>query len=245
MIQAPSNQSTGARRWLAPLLWMVGLVILMWALYSLYHLVMGAKSAGKPTLKQITMVKIQTPPPPPPKPPEKPPEPPLKLKEEVKLEQPKAAEPPKQAQAQPEPAAAKLGVDAAASGDGDGFGLASNPGGKDYAGPAIGGSGTASGAVAAVTRAQYTFYRDVMIRHLSEVLSKVSDLREQDALIPLAVWLDKNGRIEKVEILDSALSAERIQLVRATLLAGPTVRQIPPDNMPQPLRLKVRIQDAG
>lgn len=226
---------------IALVLGFIGFVVIAWLIYNFF--IKGSKP-GKPSQKQITMVKLQTPPPPP-KPPEKPPEPPPpKPKEEVKLDEPKPTEQPKPAEAPPAPAAPALGVDAQGSGAGDGFGLNSNPGGRDLA-PATIGGGSATTGNTAVTRAQYTFYRDVIVRHLAEVLGKVPELKDEDLTIPVAVWLDKAGRIERVEIQSTGMSNDRIQLVRNALLSGPVVRQAPPDNMPQPLRLKIRVQDAG
>jgi periplasmic protein TonB len=232
------------RRLLGPIALALAVISFVGLGWMLYNFLSTASKPGKPTIKQITMVKLQTPPPPP-KPPEKPPEPPPpKPKDEVKLDEPKPAVAPKPAEAAPEPAAAKLGIDAQGSGTGDGFGLGGNPGGRDLAPTTIGGTGTGTGNTT-VTRAQYTFYRDVIVRHLTEVLGKIPELKDEDLAIPVLVWLDKSGRIERVEVQSTTMSNERVQLVRNTLLSGPVVRQSPPDNMPQPLRLKIRVQDAG
>jgi periplasmic protein TonB len=232
-------------KYLTPVLWLIGLIILLAAAYFIGKSLLGKTGPTKPSLKQITMVKIQTPPPPPPKPPEKPPE--LQPKPEVKLDQPKPQEVPKQAD-EPPPQA-KLGVDAAATGDGDSFGLGSNVGGRDLV-AAAGGGGIGTGTIGAAStgtasRIQYTFYRDVMVRHLSELLGKIPELREQDSSIPVAIWVGKNGRIEKIDVVGASLSAERIEVLRNALLNGPSLKQLPPDNMPQPLRLRIKVQDAG
>ena len=168
----------------------VGLTLLAIIYYAVTAL-MGAKKPGKPSQKQITMVKLQTPPPPPPKPPETPPPPPPP-KEQIKVDQPKPDEAPKPANEPPAPAAPKLGVDADASGPGDGFGLAANKGGRDIADSIIG-TGKGGGGSDVVARAQYTFYRDVMVRHVSEALGRVAELRDRDGTIPLLVWLDRKS----------------------------------------------------
>jgi periplasmic protein TonB len=232
-------------KYLGPLIWAVVFAVLLTLTYFIGKTLMGKGGASKPTLKQITMVKIQTPPPPPPpKPPEKLPEPP---KQEVKMEQPKPQETPKTPD-EPPPQA-KLGVDAEASGEGDGFGLGSNRGGRDLV-QGGNGTGTGTGTIAAVStgtvsRMQYTFYRDVIVRHLNELLAKIPEFKEQDASIPVAIWVGKNGRIEKIDFSSSNLSADRIDTLRNALLNGPTLRQLPPDNMPQPLRVRIKVQDAG
>jgi periplasmic protein TonB len=225
----------------------LGFSLLIGLAYFVGKTLLGKSATSKPTLKQITMVKIQTPPPPPPKPPEKLPEPPPK--QEVKIDQPKPQEAPKPAD-EPPPQA-KLGVDAAASGEGDSFGLGSNVGGRDLV-QGTGGTGTGTGpatigstSTASVSRVQYTFYRDVMVRHLSDLLAKIPELKEQDSTIPVSIWVDKSGRIERIDVSQANLSAERLEILRSALLNGPTLRQLPPDNMPQPLRLRIKVQDAG
>lgn len=231
--------------YVGPLVWAIGFAILLICAYFGGKALLGKTGPTKPTLKQITMVKIQTPPPPPPKPPEKPPE--VQPKQEVKLDQPKPQEVPKQAD-EPPPQA-KLGVDAAASGEGDNFGLGSNVGGRDLVASA-GGTGTGTGTIGSTStgttnRIQYTFYRDVMVRHLTEILAKIPELKDQDSSIPVAIWVGKTGRIEKIDVAGANLSAERVETLRSALLNGPTLRQLPPDNMPQPLRLRIKVQDAG
>jgi periplasmic protein TonB len=224
--------------------WVVGFAVLLAVAFFVGKTLLGKSGKSKPTLKQITMVKIQTPPPPPPpKPPEKPPE---QQKQEVKMEQPKPQDTPKTPD-EPPPQRS-LGVDAAATGEGDGFGLGSNVGGRDLVASA--GSGTGSGTVgggpsSAPSRIQYTFYRDVMVRHLNELLAKVPELKEQDASIPVSIWVNRSGRIEKIDASSANLTPERLELLRTTLLNGPMLRQLPPENMPQPLRVRIKVQDAG
>jgi periplasmic protein TonB len=232
-------------KYLSIFAWVIGIAIFLALGYFLTKTLLGKSGPSKPTLKQITMVKIQTPPPPPPpKPPEKPPE---VQKQEVKMEQPKPQETPKTPD-EPPPQA-KLGVDAAATGEGDGFGLGSNVGGRDLV-AGTGGSGTGTGTVggattSTVSRMQYTFYRDVVVRHLSELLAKIPELKDQDVSIPLSIWVGRNGRIEKIDVSSTGLSTERMELLRSALLNGPTLRQLPPENMPQPLRVRIKVQDAG
>jgi periplasmic protein TonB len=240
------EQSEESSKRLRILVWAIGFAVLIALAYFVGKTLLGKAGPSKPTLKQITMVKIQTPPPPPPKPPEKLPEPPPK--QEVKMDQPKPQETPKQDN-EPPPQA-KLGVDAAASGEGDSFGLGSNVGGRGLV-EGAGGTGTGTGGVigststGTVARVQYTFYRDVMVRHLSELLAKIPELKEQDSSIPVAIWVSKTGRIEKIDLSSANLSAERLEILRNALLNGPSLRQLPPDNMPQPLRVRIKVQDAG
>jgi periplasmic protein TonB len=251
-----TEQKEGSR-YLGIIGWAVGFALLIALAYFVGKTLLGKSGPAKPTLKQITMVRIHTPPPPPPKPPEKPPEPPPPQKQEVKMDEPKPQEAPKPAEEPP--AQAKLGVDAEASGEGDSFGLGANKGGRDLVASGVpnpgAGTGTGTGTGSAViarspttgptNRIQYTFYRDVMVRHLNDLLAKVPELKDQDASIPVAIWVDRSGRIEKIDVSGGNLSAERVELLRNALLNGPNLRQLPPENMPQPLRVRIKVQDAG
>jgi protein TonB len=193
-------------------------------------------SPKKPTPQQIQLVRPANPPPPP-KPPEKPPEPP-KFKDEVKVEAPKPQDAPKSAEAPPP---APLGVDAAGSGQGDGFGLAANPGGRDLVGaPTIGGTG---GDGPAVQRAQYAFYRDVVVRHVQEELNRIADLKATDGQVAVQVWIDRTGRIQRVELRDA--TPVQTELIRGALVGGRTLREPPPDAMPQPVWVLVNLRELG
>jgi periplasmic protein TonB len=210
-------------------------------LWFAFQALMSGPKKVKPNAQQITLVKPNLPPPPPPKPPEKLPEPP-KIKEEVKIDQPKQDTP----KADEPPPAAKLGVDSDATGTGDGFGLAANRGGRDVtqSGGTVG-TGTGTGTGTGAARASYVFYRDVVTRHLNDVLNRVPDLKDEDALVNLLLWIDASGKVEKIELIQGQVASDRANLIRSTVLASPALRQPPPEGMPQPVRVRVRIQDAG
>lgn len=197
------------------------------------------KSAKKPGPQQIQLVRPATPPPPPPKPPEKPPEPP-KVKEEVKVDTPKPQDAPKPAEAPPP---APLGVDAAGSGQGDGFGLAANPGGRDLmAAPQIGGGG-GGGSGGVLQRAQFASYRDLLVRHVTDELNKVADLKATDGQVALQLWIDKAGRIQRIELRDA--SEKQVELIRGALVGGRALREPPPDTMPQPVWVLINLRELG
>lgn len=202
--------------------------VIGWGLKSLFS---GAKT-GKPSAQQITLVKPNLPPPPPPKPPEKLPEPP-KVKEEVKVEQPKEA--PKSADPPP---AGRLGLDAQGSGSGDGFGLGANPGGRDIT---VGGDKGGLGSGSA--RLQFAFYRDVVVRHVNDSLNRVDELKASGGQIAMQVWIDRLGRIERVEVRDA--TREQIELIRRALVSGRALREPPPDAMPQPVWIELNLREIG
>jgi periplasmic protein TonB len=192
---------------------------------------------GKPTAQQIQLVRPNTPPPPPPKPPEKPPEPP-KMKEEVKIEQPKIDQPKAEA-----PPAERLGVDAVGTGTGDGFGLASNPGGRDVTQSGEKTAGVIGGGGTGINRNLYAFYRDTVTRHLNDELNRVNELKDSAGQVGILVWVDKSGKIERVDLRDA--TPRQSELIRSTLLSGKPLREAPPEAMPQPVWIVMNLRDLG
>lgn len=215
-------------------LW-IGFALLMTAgAYGLYVYLSHPVKATKPKAQQIAVLR-QQPPPPPPKPQEKPPEPEIK-KEEVKLPDPDPE--PKQADDQPPPAE-NLGVDAAGGAGSDGFGLQGRPGGRDITTIGAVGDGTGGG------KARFAFFSQMVQGHLQEELSKRKELRHSDYRVTLRLWFGDNGRIDRVELLGSAGSEALDASLRTALASIPPLREGPPADMPQPLRLRITSRGAG
>ena len=180
------------------------------------------KSTG---IQQIAVLK--QPPPPPPKPPEKPPEPP-KIKEEVKIDQPK--DDPKPADEKPaddKPSSDKpLGVDAEGGAGSDGFGLAGNKGGRDYLT-----TGGGNGA----------YYTGLLQRHFFEALSRNRKMLKDEFRVVVKVWLGDDGRVQKADIVSGSGNAQVDDMIQITLLEMNPIKDVPPSSMrPMQLRLSNR-----
>jgi len=237
-LEHSSSARTGTLKWIAGAAAALALLGLAWWVWTLLN---QPVAKTKPSKQQIQLVRPNQPPPPPPKPPEKLPEPP-KIKEEIKVEQPRPVDQPKAADTPPP--AERLGVDSAGSGAGDGFGLAANPGGRDLmnSAPSIGGGGGGAGGTA-IAKAQYGFYRDLVTRHVNEELNRVSDLKTSDGQLAILVWVDRNGRIERVDLRDA--SDRQTELIRERLMASKPLREPPPAPMPQPMWILLNLRDLG
>ena len=212
------------------LLWAGVLVIaalLLWLIVK--FLVLKAEPEARHKVQQISLVR--PPPPPPPKPPEKPPEPP-KIKEEVKIDPPKPADEPKPAQQPDAPPPGPLGVDAQGTGPGDGFGLAGRPGGRDVT---LGGGG---GGLSA------TLFANNVARQIAQELARMGPLRNVEYRVDLRIWLAHDGHIERHEITRSSGDAAVDRLIVDGLEHLSPIRQTPPDNLAQPLRIRVTSADA-
>lgn len=183
--------------------------------------------SGKPSkpmkLQQITLMR---PPPPPPKPPEeKPPEP--EVKEEVKLDEPTPEEP---QPADAPPPGADLGVDAEGSGDGDGFGLV----GKKGAGDLIGGGGGGN------PWSRYdALLNEAVSNAFQQALARDKTLKGKNYKVMVKVWIDSSGKVARSTLLDSTGDARADEVLKEALNSMRALRDVPPADMPQPVKIRV------
>jgi protein TonB len=179
------------------------------------------------TKRQVVNISLMAPPPPPPPPEVKPPEP--EVKEEVKVPEPE----PQQAE-EAAPPGEQLGLDAEGSGSGDGFGLAAKKGGKDIT--ELGG---------AVNRAQFAWFTGLLQSQLQEHFHRKEKLRRSDYRVVVRVWLASDGRLDRYELVGSSGDAAIDQDLERALGEMPRLKQAPPADMPQPIKLRVTSRGAG
>jgi len=218
-----------ARRWGKPVA-IGGGVVLVCALVGVVVNAFLGKSAPtkKNVVHQIQLVK--PPPPPPPKPPEQ--KPPELRKEEVKITTP---ETPPEAKSAEAPPGKELGVDADGTAGSDGFGLAGRKGGRDI----TTGTGTGGG------RSQYALYTSLMKRHFEEASAKNKRLQGRNYQAQVKVWLAKDGSVQRFELVQSSGNPEVDAALKTVLTEMPALREPPPADMPQPVRMRVSSRGAG
>jgi len=182
-----------------------------------------ADKPDRPRVQQISLVK-----PPPPKPEVKPPEP-EKLeeieqqREEVQLEQPPM---PDQAEDPGPPPGEQLGLDADGSAGGDGFGLAARRGGRD-----ITTLGSAGGD-------REAWYGRVIARHFEESLRRSKRLQGASYQVIAQVWFD-GGVVRRVRLARGSGNAETDAAIQDEIMALPPLRELLPEDLPQPVRVRV------
>jgi hypothetical protein len=193
----------------------LGALLLLLALGLLVRSFLAKPDAHKPGVQHVALLK--QPPPPPPKPPEKPPEPP-KVKEEVKLPEPKAeAKPDEPKPADDKPASDKpLGVDADGSAGSDGFGLAANRGGRDLLS-----TGGGRGA----------YYSGLLQRHFFEAMAHNPRVLKEEFRIVVKVWLGDDGRVQRSEIVTGSGKTALDEMIQLTLAEMSPLRDVPPTDM--------------
>lgn len=196
-------------------------------------LLLAACSGGEPPPRKqqriVLLPAAPPPPPPPPKPEERPPPRPL--------DKPLAQDLPKPAEA-PQPQALKTDE---AAGNGPGNGLAAGAVTQDYngqptgAGTALGGSGATDGAA----RLAATVYGNATTRALNEFLVRDKSIKLSDYKVRVALWLGSQGRLRRVELLDSTGDPQTDASLREALNRFPGTQTPPPPGLPQPMRVLV------
>jgi len=178
----------------------------------------------KKVAQQITMLQ---PPPPPPPPEMKPPEPEVK---EEKIEEPEPEKEPEPAPEEAnEPPAAELGLDADGSAGSDGFGLAAHKGGRSILG------GTPGSAI--------IWYGGQIKNQLDDSLQNLlvdTPAMKSGYTVMIDVWIDNDGRITKTELSSGSGKPEVDAAIRAALPGlKADIGKPPPENMPQPVKIRV------
>lgn len=175
----------------------------------------GAVAPPKPKEIKITLVK----PPEPPKPPEKPPEPEKveQHKEEVKLNQP----PPPDA---PPPEAPPPG---AGIPDGPPGGMATDlaRGSGKFIG---GGNGT-----------REAWYAQRISRHLEDFLRRSKRLQGVSFQVVAHVWFDPVGRVIRVSLGKGSGNSQTDSIVQQEIEGAPALRDPLPDDLQQPVRIRL------
>ncbi len=194
----------------------VGLVV--WGIAG----ILGAKPGKTRQAPKISLMPDKPPPPPPPPKEEKKPEPKDQQKE-MKVEPPKEPMP----QAQNEP----LKMEGAA-GDGPSA-FAAGSVSQEYKGGSVGG------------RMQGGFYASRLQRHLQAELNRKKKLRDSDYRVTVRVWIARDGTVQRAELSQSTGNASLDDVLRQALMAVAAMPEPPPENMPQPLRIRVTARGAG
>ena len=178
------------------------------------------------TKKQVQQITMLQPPPPPTPPEQKPPPPepePEKISEPESEKEPEPA--PEEAQ---EPPSEQLGVDANGTAGSDGFGLVGKKGGQSLL------SGTNGNTI--------LWYGGLVKRSVeNELQNLLTDVaRENSYSVQINIWINPNGQIERAELANASGNAEVDGDIRQALSKLHfTLEKAPPENMPQPLKIRV------
>lgn len=208
------------------------LVVVVLVLGGTVYVFLGHDDLPPPRqVRELTIVNVVPPPPPPPPPPQQMPEQKMieqpkmadpEFKEEKPLERPKD-EPAKEANAEPP---GPLSLDAKPAGPGDLFNLGGKPGGNPFGGGGGGGS-------------RWGWYATIVQSQIEAALRAHPKTRNAVMQVQIRLWADSTGRVSRIQLVSTTGDAELDAVIRDTVLAGMTLRQPPPTDMPMPIVVKV------
>jgi protein TonB len=173
-------------------------------------------------------------PPPPPKVEQKP----VEVKELKQLDIPSVVS---QAPPGPQAPSNSLGLDVVGIGGSDAFGLQGNPGGRDIT--TIGSDKSGGGGTGIAP--DWGWYGGIVKRHFETILQSDERLQGHAFVVMLRLWISPDGRTGNVDMVGSTGDAEIDQVVKDVLAGAPPLRQPPPSDMPQPVRVRITARLAG
>jgi protein TonB len=184
----------------------------------------NAEPPEKTRVQKISLVK-----PPPPKQEEKPPEPEKIEEEQPRQEEVQLDQPPTPDQPQDEgpPPGEQLGLDAEGGAGGDAFGLAARKGGRDITTLGSGGGGDREG-----------WYSRLISRHFEEYLRRSKRLQGTSYQVIAHVWFDGSS-VRQVRLARGSGNTQTDEAIREEIMALPPLREILPDDLAQPVRIRV------
>ncbi len=204
---------------------MLLLVALMgWGVSGLF----SGKSKGTHKAPKISLMPTTPPPPPPPPKEEKRPEPP-KDQKEIKVDQPA---PPKDAP--PAPPSQELKMDGPA-GDGPSAFSAGKITSDDISNIGKGGAGP----VASGMFNPFNNYATGIKGELQRFLARNKDLRQRAYRVDVQLWVGRDGALSRYELMGSSGDTEVDELIRQSLSTLGNFTLMPPEHMPQPIRLRL------
>jgi protein TonB len=176
--------------------------------------------AQKKMIRTVTLV--QPPPPPPPPKVEKPPEP--EIEEEVEIDEPEVMDEMPEDIADDTPVGEDLALDAEGVAGGDVFGLLAKKGGRDLIGSGGG---------------LHAWYANTIQSDILDYLSENTEIRKRQYTVKVKLWVDKAGRIRRSKMLGSTGDRELDKQLKAALDEMKRFSEAPPEDLPQPIYLKV------
>jgi periplasmic protein TonB len=204
-------------RAILPLAVVAAVVILGVCLFYLIRYVINAVPVQqKKVAQEIHVIR------PPPPPPDVPPPPPPPPEEKVDVNDPEPQ--PDPTPSNDPPPSEQLGLDAEGGVGGDAFGLMGHKGGRDLL--ATGGSALA-------------WYAGLIKTEIVDQLSSESEARGAQYSVTVKVWVQPDGTVERVRLVESTGNRDRDRAIEAALARIRRISQAPPAGMPQPTTLRI------
>ena len=207
-------------RRLAPVLGGVAVLMVLGVLgYAAVNSLGGTAPPQQPAIQEISLIQ----PPPPPPPPPKMEEPPPPEMEEVEVPEPEPEPIADEAPADEPLPGDDLGLDADGVAGADGFGLRAKKGGRGL----IGGGDP------------NRWYAGVIQSDLQSWLAEIEDIRKGRYAAVVKIWISDDGAVQDAELIQGTGDTGLDSAIERALSAGFRISRSPPEDMPQPVRLRI------
>ncbi len=212
-------RSDASRRWRI----IGGVLLVVAAVAVVIYLLQGLGKSGPMNQRQVTRITVlpDTPPPPPPPPPKEQP----KETKDIKQDQPRPVDVPQEAQ--------QLKMEGAA-GDGPSP-FAAGAVTNDYIGGKVGDGGGM----------QFAFFSNALQRHIQDELARNRKIKLRDYRVTVKVWINADGTIRRAELADSTGNPDMDNAIRTALTELGPLRSAVPENLPQPIKLRITNRMTG
>lgn len=171
------------------------------------------------TRKVIQEVRLIRPPPPPP---EAEPPPPPEVKEDVPLPEPDPT--PVETPSDEPPPGDSLSLEGDGVAGSDAFGLGAKHGGR---------------ALLSTGGDKFAWYAGQLKEDLISFLSENRDIRSRAYSVNVRLWLDGQGAVTRVDLAGSTGDRDLDKQLRDLLASIDRVGEAPPDDMPQPVKIRI------
>jgi outer membrane biosynthesis protein TonB len=219
-LETKEGKRNGGNPWLRHVALGLGLLLILGAIGLAVKSLMTANTSNK---KAPTTIKIMPDTPPPPPPPPK--EPPKEQPKEMKVEQPRPQE-------APQPPAETLKMEGAA-GDGPSPFQSGTVTDEYKGGTTIGG------------KDRFGWFTGLLKGQIENALAKDKELAKGDYRLVVKVWIAQSGKIDRYELEGSSGNAQTDDLIKAALSTISSVSEPPPEQMPQPVKLRITSRSTG
>lgn len=209
---------------------LIGAVFLLTAIAVIVTYISGKQTEPHKKERKIQTITLTKPPPPPPPPPkvEKPPEPKEEKLKEAKPE-PKPDAPPKNDNnAKPE---------SVGSGKGN---MSTDLGGGEVTRPVVGGN-TGGDDNKVNSKQQADFYGRQVVRELEELFADDEELLRKDFRVIAKLWFERDGSIQRTEIVKASDDAEVNQEVQRKLGKIKRFNEAPPEGVESPIKVEFAV----
>ena len=180
-------------------------------------------STPPPQEKVIQQISLVQPPPPPPPPKIEEPPPQEEIEEIEEIEEPEMPDEAAEDLADDTSLADDLGLDADGVAGSDGFGLKAKKGGRGLLG---GGH-------------RFGRYAGIIKNDVQKLLSGVDEVRKDKYTIVVEIWIAPTGRIDRADLVNTTGDVALDESLRRALGRSLRVSEAPPEDMPQPVKLRI------